>query len=390
MTGKLVLMPMLRAQRLPDGRFAMTKKFLSGLRAFQAAWHDEILVFAEPSTVPSGNLDDVAVDESEFQFFIGNYTLANLRKVASKAAVILGGLGYRQNHAALVFRALGVPFVTTSEYTLRTRHQIASSETDERFALFRRRVWEIQQEQKNRASVLVAAGLQCNGTPTFDGYSKLSRSPMLYFDTRTRESDVLSNEALDNRLKTLSEDRPLRLAFSGRLDPMKGVGLLPEFAKKLRERGVSFQLDICGGGTLEASIRSDIERLGLTDVVKMRGILDFNTELLPFVRESVDLFILPHVQGDPSCTYLETLACGVPIAGFLNEAFAGILTRQSVGWGVPLKDVDGLVSLVERLATNRESIGVRARLGLAFAREHTFESTFARRVEHIRSLARRS
>lgn len=38
-----------------------------------------------------------------------------------------------------------------------------------------------------------------------------------------------------------------------------------------------------------------------------------------------------HRQGDPSCTYLETYACGMPIVGYNNQAHQGILASNNAG-----------------------------------------------------------
>jgi hypothetical protein len=98
-----------------------------------------------------------------------------------------------------------------------------------------------------------------------------------------------------------------------------------------------------------------------------------------------------HRQGDPSCTYLETFACGVPIAGYANEAFLGLLARANVGESVAIDDVTGLASLIERIARPESlpAYELKCRAALALATEHTFEATFERRIEHLRTVARR-
>jgi glycosyltransferase involved in cell wall biosynthesis len=167
---------------------------------------------------------------------------------------------------------------------------------------------------------------------------------------------------------------------------MKGALDLVLVASELQRRGVPFRLSICGAGTLEGAMKEQIARRGLERVVTMRGVLPFNDELLPFVREA-DVFLSCHKQGDPSCTYLETFACGVPMVGYLNEAFAGLLARVDAGWGIPMHDVRAMADVVERLSRERAEIATKARRAAAFARQHTFESTFARRTAFFRECA---
>lgn len=57
-------------------------------------------------------------------------------------------------------------------------------------------------------------------------------------------------------------------------------------------------------------------------------------------------------------------------------------------WSAPLGAADALAGLIAQLSRNRGEIAQYARQALRFAREHSFERTFARRVEHLRSLSR--
>ncbi len=384
----LVLLPSLHATVVGD-RIEVTGKFLSGVEAYVQAWDGPVRVLMEPTPSSSINLDNEAIDTTLLPFTLEaiDYDDPALDTFLRDAAVVHGSVGYRQNNLPARCAAMGVPFVTSSEYTLRTRFQIAQAETPNPLRRARRMWWERGQERANENAVRSATGIQCNGTPTYEAYRELSASPLLYFDTRTREQDVLSDDALERRLKRVIDGEPLRLAFSGRLDPMKGAQHLVPFARRLRQLGVRFSLAICGGGSVEESIREDLRRDPIAEV-EMKGVLDFQSELVPFVKQDVDLFVCPHVQGDPSCTYMETMACGVPIVGFNNEAFQGIVDREPVGWLSPLGDVDALAERVAQIDRLRPILAERARVALSMAREHTYEATFARRVEHLREHAR--
>ncbi|MEE4298815.1 MAG: glycosyltransferase, partial [Pseudomonadales bacterium] len=154
----------------------------------------------------------------------------------------------------------------------------------------------------------------------------------------------------------------------------------------LKQRGIAFEFHICGDGSQADFIRQEVQRYGLEGDVVLHGALDFKAELLPLIRNEVDLFVCCHRQGDPSCTYLETMACGVPIVGFLNEAFEGLLELGDFGHGVPIDDVRALADLIVELDHSRNRIAELSRNALAFSREHSFERTFARRIEHMRRI----
>jgi glycosyltransferase involved in cell wall biosynthesis len=169
---------------------------------------------------------------------------------------------------------------------------------------------------------------------------------------------------------------------------MKGADDLVRVAKLLRQSGLPFHLSIFGDGDLKSSMTAEIEREGLNKCVTLEGVLDFHAGLMPRVRETVDLFVCCHRQGDPSCTYLETLSAGVPIVGYANEAFAGLARFGKFGWTVPLGNSALLAQEISRLAQSRAELTAAAEAAISFARQHTFAATFQRRVAHLREVAR--
>jgi len=70
--------------------------------------------------------------------------------------------------------------------------------------------------------------------------------------------------------------------------------------------------------------------------------------------------ILPHSQGDPSGTYIESAGLGVPIVGFANAALRGHERHAGFAWTVPVGDIDGLVELVRRLADDPAEVQRKA------------------------------
>jgi glycosyltransferase involved in cell wall biosynthesis len=162
---------------------------------------------------------------------------------------------------------------------------------------------------------------------------------------------------------------------------------LLDVAKELRRMDVDFHLSICGDGELRQAMTHEIEAKHLAQNVSMEGVLDFRSELVGFVKSEIDLFICCHPQGDPSCTYLETMSCGVPIAGYANEAFSGIVQSSGVGWLAPVNQPEQLARVILEIQKSPESLREKSFDALAFAREHTFHQTVARRIDHLRTLS---
>ena len=379
---RLVLLPAFAARRNGD-RLILTRKFISGVCEYQKYWPGTVQVLIEAEDGHDDNLDHVSVrpEELPFELSIVRYDDPGIEQSLRGAAVALLAVHYRQLHLAEICARLGVPAVYGAEYSLKTRLQIIRSHVRNPLLRARRSLWEWNQERRIRRAIAMASGVQCNGTPTFDAYSVINRHAMLYFDTRVDASMLADLEALGRRFEERRAARRLRLAFSGRLIAMKGADHLVRVAEGLRRRGKPFELAICGAGDLEPSMRRDVAARGLGDQVRFMGNLDFVRELVPFVRDQVDVFVCCHRQGDPSCTYLETMACGVPIAGYANEAFAGVVQRSYSGWQVPMDRPEALADCLARL--NDAEIERHSAQSLAFAREHTFEREFRHRVDHL-------
>lgn len=396
-TGReLMLTPTLRAKFLEDGRVRVTRKFLEGMKMYATMWPGPVSALMRHSDAADTNMDPVTVDPAELPFGLFQADFKDERQMAGMlvdAAVVLASLDCDQLGVSRVCARLGVPCVYSSEYSLRTRRDIIAATVGNPVIRLRRWVWTTRLETRQIQAVKAATGIQCNGTPTYDAYKDLTAAPLLYFDTRVKERMLASDGSLDRKASGLMEGGPLRLAFSGRLIEMKGADKLPAIARELARRGIEFTMDIFGEGECKERIRREIDRDGLSGRVVLRGAVDFERDLMPFLGEGIDLMVLPHPQGDPACTYLETLSAGVPIVGEANEAWEGVM-RTASGQGLEVgatgHGVRGIVRAIERLNCDRQRLGGMMREARDFARAHTFEKTFARRVEHLVSVSRGS
>ncbi len=385
----LKLLPSLRARCLPDGRIVLTKKFIAGVNEFQKVWAGPVTVYMLASEHLTLQLDEGSVWPKDLSFDIEVLSLADATRAitADRSAVVLLSLDdFRQSGLGALCTQSGIASAYISEYSLATRKQIIDVTTANPLKRIRRKFWESKQERKRVAAVASATGLQCNGTPTYDAYRDLCPETILFFDTRVTENLLATEEEVLRRLSRLTGPRRLELVFSGRLSPMKGCLDLLEVAKELRRMNMNFHLSICGDGESKQALSQTIEVEQLSQHVSLNGILEFESELMPFVRADIDLFICCHPQGDPSCTYLETMSCGVPIAGYANEAFEGMVRSSGVGWTVPMNRPDELARMVLDIQRTPEALRENSLGALAFAKGHTFSRTVSRRIGHLRAI----
>jgi glycosyltransferase involved in cell wall biosynthesis len=388
----MIVLSILKARPGPNGGLLLTQKYVDGVAEYARHWRGPVTTLVDVTTADIGTvLDPLEVFPGRLPFGLEIRPPDDaLRERLQNARVVLAFLSAREALLAERCRSWGVPLVYWSEYTLKTEMQIIDADVSNPLRRLVRKARAIRTEQRRRVAVSRSAGIQCSGTPTFQAYAALSPQPLLFFDSRVYEDDVERPERVESRLATLRERRPLRLLFGGRLNRMKGAHHLPSVAAHLTQFGVDFTLGIHGAGPLREQIAADITRLGLGDRVFLRGVSDFRTGWIPTVKTTCDVFVCCHLQGDPSSTYPEVMSCGVPIAGYANEAFTGIIGRSRGGWLTSEGKPRGLAECIARLDRDREEIASASRAALAFAREHAFERTFKERVEHMARCAIRA
>jgi glycosyltransferase involved in cell wall biosynthesis len=374
-----------------DGHaLTLSAKFLEEISQFARLWPGVVRLVAYEDTGWNTPFSIVTVEVASlpFELEIRSHDQLDKHVLPDGPAVVLSAIGDRYDGMVDIGRHAGVPVVYVGEYTYRTSLRMMQLETPNPVRRLRRAVWLRRHDRRERRSVSRAAGLQCNGTPTFDAYRGLNKETMLYFNSRVTD-DLLARpeEQSDRSARLRDRSHPLHLLFSGRIERVKGADLLPELALELRARGVPFRLSICGGGSLVPVITRRVDELGLADVVKVRSPMRFADELMPFVRREVDLFVCCHPQGDPSCTYVETMACGVPYVGFTNEALDGVAHASRAAWVTPAGSLHALVDKIAELDRDREALVNASERALEFARRHTFEIETAQRVQHLRAIA---
>ena len=387
---ELIVIANLRAQRGPRGGYVLTQKFLNGVAEYAKRWPGEVTTLVQVNDTTSSDMDHVEVmpGTMPFSLELRPDVESELARRLSRAAVVLAFLSPQEASLAQLCRGLGVPLVYLSEYSLKTERQIIDAQTTNPLLRWRRKLWASGAERQRVAALRLASGIQCSGTPTYDVYRHVHPNALLFFDSRVRQMDVIDEAGIAAKATEMMQMQPLRLVFGGRLIAMKGVRQLPLVARELVRLGVRFTLDIYGGGALEEQLANDIERLGLKDQVALKGVLDFEKGWVPLLKERADLFVCCHPQGDPSSTYPEVMACGVPIAGYDNDAFNGVVKHSGAGWPTPLNDPMQLAALIARLDRDRQSIVAASATARRFAIEHCFERTFTARVEHLVAASR--
>lgn len=294
----------------------------------------------------------------------------------------------RNFYIADVARSVGAKLTTTLEYTFQTRLQIALLDNTSVLKKGVRMLRLVFEERRRRAFLSKMDAIQANGYPALETCRAFDPQTLLFLDNRMEQGLFASDEEMAARRARLIGGEPLALVFSGRLEPMKGVQDLVPIAAKLKERGVPFTLDIYGEGSLKNAVSAQIDAQGLANHVTLRGSVDFETELVPALRQSGDLFLCCHGQADPSCTYIESNGCGMAIVGYDNAMWKRMAEDSQSGWVSAMGNQDAMADCIQALEKDRYQLAEHCARALEFAKSHDFHTLSKRRMDHLAAAAR--
>ncbi|WP_405404608.1 glycosyltransferase [Paracoccus sp. Ld10] len=384
MTGMLVMVPSVHVVVTRDGQMWMDDKFVAGLHLFAREWGGPtrvilrkgtgLLPFSSPVTAADLPGDLRLIDEN------AAITADDLRG----ATVVLGTADdHRQLNLAPLCADAGARLVYAIEYPLQTRLAVARLDLARRPMKLARTVqWLLMQELRLRRALRSADGVQANGFPAMQAYGGLNGNMCLYLDNRSDRGTMATPPEMQTRAAWRG---PLRIVHAGRLIAMKGTQDLIPTAIALRDSGVEFRMDIFGAGDMRQTIIDDLARHALDGTVQLHEPIDFAIGLVPWMRRNADLFLAPHRQSDPSCSYLEAMGCGVPVLGTDNRMWSELARQSGGGWVMPMGNPDRAAGIIAGL--DRAAIAKASASALKFAQSHDFHSEFRRRIDHLRQVA---
>ena len=198
---------------------------------------------------------------------------------------------------------------------------------------------------------------------------------------------TISASDIASRIDSCQGDQ-VRLLTVSRIDPRKGLRVLPEVVALLRDRGVNVSVDIVGpavgrpGEEERTAILAEAARHGVAGRVHLPGAVPLE-QLLPLYR-NYDVFVLPTLPGEGiPRVLLESMTAGVPV---VTTRVAGIpsLIRHDVN-GV-LVDSPTAAAVADALTTIVKDGALRRRVianGYETARGFTLEAQAARMLSEV-------
>jgi len=153
-----------------------------------------------------------------------------------------------------------------------------------------------------------------------------------------------------------ASSRPLRLGVFGWVEPHKRVDQILAAIAELRRRGVDVRLDICGqagAGMTARALVEQIEALGLSSVVQLRGHVEHERFVSEIAGVDVCVNLRDPTMGETSAIVTQAMQLGTPVivtdTGWYAE-LPDFVLKIPAGQGA----VDALVTHLARLDADRQ------------------------------------
>lgn len=372
---------------LVGGKPRLDKKFVEGMTFYSDQWNGPVscLLKQRDDAFPFGQVYDPKQLPFDVKLIPDNHDVG-AEDIADTDVILCSGDDHECLHLADLTQNRNQNLIYIIENVVGTRRQIifldrSRSLPKKIYSL----LWMLNQERRRRRAFRLADGIQANGYPAFETYGPLNSNTMMYLDSRIGEGLLATAAEMEARRKRILSGAPLRLIHSGRLEPLKGSQDLVPIARLLASRGIDFELNIFGSGSLEIEIREGIVAHGLQDKVKLKGAVDFETELVPFARAHADIYLSCHRQSDPSCTYIESMGCGLAVVGYANRMWSALCQKSSAGWIAPLGRPNALADAIADASNERQRLSAYCDSAHQFGAGNSFEREYRRRIEHLQA-----
>ena len=141
-----------------------------------------------------------------------------------------------------------------------------------------------------------------------------------------------------------------RVAFVGRLDPVKGALLLIEAMAEVLKTHPDATLTLAGDGPARAPAEARAAELGIAGAVHFAGFMT-QGQVADLLANS-DMLVLPSFAEGLPVVYMEALASRIPVVASRVAGVQELVEDGVTGYAVPPGDVATLVDRILRLMDN--------------------------------------
>jgi len=187
-------------------------------------------------------------------------------------------------------------------------------------------------------------------------------------------------------LRDSKRSGPFTVGFLARIAPEKGLHVLADAYRILRQSGELPEGRFEAAGYMAADCKSYLEKVqkslkdaGLDGEFHYRGVLD-RAEKIAFLRK-LDVMSVPATYDEPKgVSLLEAMACGVPLVQPRRGAFTEIVENTGGGLLVQPDDPQSLADGILKIFRNKELAEELSANGFRGVRKHYSAANMADRV----------
>lgn len=191
--------------------------------------------------------------------------------------------------------------------------------------------------------------------------------------------------------RTSRQSPPLTVGFFGRIAPEKGLHVLLDAYRRLREVPGAPATRLLAGGYMLAEhrgyfddIRRQVENWGLKDEFHYAGPVDRAGKIALY--QQMDVMSMPATYDEPKgFTLIEAMANGVPVVQPDRGSFTEIVNRTGGGILVPKDHPDALADGLFRVLTDRSLSERLSRAGVEGVHRYYSSDAMAESAERVYS-----
>lgn len=153
----------------------------------------------------------------------------------------------------------------------------------------------------------------------------------------------------------------LNIGFLGRIVHEKGIDLMLEAARQLKQQDLTFKMTICGSGKAQADLEKMAKQLDVEDYIHWKGAV--NHEHVPAEMAKFDVLVLPSRSVDTwkeqfGHVLIESMVMGIPTVGSTCGEIPNVINHPNLVFEED--DANGLAAILSRLICDeqfRQSMG---------------------------------
>lgn len=276
-------------------------------------------------------------------------------------------------------------------WTDRVEHQVVRNSYQDRHGL--RRIYRFLRDRLLQSWLMAIAERHVisraelglfHGMDCFAAYGHWCREPHLVHNIHLKESDRISPQALQEKMRQIMAGRALRISYAGRVAAMKGPLDWIETMGQLESMGIDFSASWLGDGPLLEQARQQLKTRGLDDRVSFPGHQGEKDRLLQSFRQA-DLFVFCHQTPESPRCLIEAMLSGTPIVGYDSPYPEDLLQEFSTRLLTARNDTAALASTLQRLDSHRDELARAVEHCHRISEHYTDQAVFSHRSRLIKA-----